>query len=121
MRARPNRPISDAEVAVVRAALQRASVTSDAGNLLSTITSLRVVDRCDCGCASVDFESDSDERPQPIADGTATTSSGGEVGIIVWGTSSRITGLEIYDRGAGQNGLQLPEVGSIIPWERRAP
>jgi hypothetical protein len=105
----------------MRSALERASVSSTAVGLVSTISALRVIGRCDCGCASVDFEADPHERSRPLAEGTGSTPSGGGVGIIVWGTSSRITGLEIYDLGAGQDDLNLPDPASILPWEKSAP
>ena len=72
-----------------------------------------------CGCASVDFDSPvSEERSKPIADGTGTTPRGGQVGVIVWGRSDAITGLEIYDLGAGDDDLVLPDPTSVVPWER---
>jgi hypothetical protein len=55
---------------------------------------------------------------RPIADGTATTPSGGGVGVIVFGTSTKITGLEVYDLGAGDNDLRLPEPSSVLPWNK---
>ena len=83
------------------------------------LPALRVVAMCECGCASVDFEAPpSPERPMIMADATARTSSGGEIGIIVWGRSDAITSLEIYDRGAGEADLVLPVVTSIIAWNQ---
>jgi hypothetical protein len=116
MGAKPNRSINNREADVIRAALERASVSPEASVLAATVSGLRVVDQCGCGCDSVDFEKDPNERSRPIADGTGTTPSGGGVGVIVWGTSIRITGLEVYDLGAGDGGLRLPEPSSILPW-----
>jgi hypothetical protein len=113
MRAKPNREISAAEAACLRAALEHASVIPEATGLIGTISALRVVGRCDCGCASVDLVKDSTEQNKPIADGTGKTARGGDVGLIVWGTNQAITGLEIYDLGAGDDDLNLPELESI--------
>jgi hypothetical protein len=102
MRATSNRPISDDEAACIRVTLERAPAIPNASVLTATIVHLRVVGGCDCGCASVDFEKDSSGDTQPIADATGRTARGGDVGIIVWGTSNAITGLEVYDLGAGE-------------------
>ena len=78
---------------------------------------LEVIGRCECGCASVNFAAPpSDERSTLIADGTGVTPRGGQVGVIVWGRSDAITGLEIYDRGAGDDDLVLPVPTSVVPW-----
>jgi hypothetical protein len=53
-----------------------------------------------------------------VADGTARTSRGGQVGVIVWGRPDAITGLEIYDLGAGDGDLVLPLSTSITAWDR---
>lgn len=120
MRAKPNRPINDAEIAVVRAALERCAETPEARELLPTVNSLRVVDQCHCGCATVDFACNSSEHPRPIADGIGITPSGDRVGIIIWGVNDAITGLEIYDMSASASGLPLSDMQSIISWDEAA-
>ena len=120
MRAKPNRPITDDEIAVVRAALERCAETPNAQELLSTVSSLHVVDQCQCGCPSVDFARSSSEHPRPIADGLGITSNGGQVGVIIWGASDAISGLEIYHMSANASELKLKDLKSIIPWEGAA-
>ena len=88
------RPISDIEATIVRETIQRAAVQPVSEDLLSTIPYIHVVGRCGCGCATVHFEAQSRES-YPIAEGIGTTPSGGTVGVIVWGTSNAITGLEV--------------------------
>ncbi len=113
-RTRIDRPITPAELAVLREALTRVPVSPEFVPLAETLSPLRAVDRCDCGCASVDFTPHNPERPsKPIADGVGTTPAGGTVGIIVWGRSDAVTGLEIYDLGAGEGDLVLPLAASI--------
>jgi hypothetical protein len=112
-----SRPIRQREVDVIRAALERASVAAVDERVIATIPSLQVVARCECGCASVDFSAPaSDQRSTLVADGTGTTPCGGQIGVIVWGRSDAITGLEIYDLGAGDGDLVLPVPISVIPW-----
>ena len=117
MRAKPNRPITGEEIAVVRAALERCATTLLAQKLLSTVSSLRVVDQCQCGCPSVDFARPFTEPSSPIAEGLGITSNGDQVGVIIWGTNDVITGLEIYDMGADASTFLLKDLKSIIPWE----
>ena len=89
---------------------------------MDVIPGLQVVARCECGCASVDFDAPvSDQRSTVIADGTGHTPSGGQVGVIVWGRCDAITGLEVYDLGAGENDLGLPVPTSVIAWQPGAP
>ena len=111
------RGIREDEVAVIRTALERALVRPVDEAASAAVSTLEVVGRCECGCASVDFDSStSDQRSTPIADGTGTTPRGGQVGVIVWGRPDAITGLEIYDLGAGDDDLVLPDPTSLIAW-----
>ena len=97
--------------------LERAAVDPAYQRLTADVGRLRVVDRCGCGCDSVDFKPyDHERRPKPIADGTGETPMGGQVGVIVWGTAESITGIEVYDLGAGDDDLRLPVLESIRPW-----
>jgi hypothetical protein len=113
------RLIREDEAEVIRAALDRAKVADISEGATGTLSSLEVVSRCECGCASIDFElPSSDKRSTLLADGTATTPRGGAVGVIVWGRGDRISGLEIYDLGAGDDDLVLPLPTSIVPWKR---
>jgi hypothetical protein len=113
-----HRPITFDEAEVIRAALENAGVLRIDESAKAAVQALTVVAKCECGCASVDFDAPpSEERSRILADGTARTSRGGQVGIIVWGRPDAITGLEIYDLGAGEGDLVLPVVISIIAWD----
>ena len=85
--------------------------------VLQRLSELRVVGECACGCGSVDFvEGEARLQSWPIAEGTGKTAADGDVEIIVWGTASVVTGLEVLDRGAGDHDIRLPAPASIIPW-----
>ena len=112
-----NRPIQIAEAAVVRTMLLQAPVAPGYAHLVDTIESLRVIDRCACGCDSVDFaKTDSINRSTLLADGIGLTPKGGQVGVIVWGRVDAVTGLEVYDLGAGDDDIRLPVLQSIRPF-----
>jgi hypothetical protein len=120
MRAKLNRRINDDEIVVVRAALDRCAEIPEARHLLSTVSSLCVIDQCQCGCPSVDFERNPASHPLPIADGLGITANGDQVGVIIWGSSDVITSLEIYDMSATASQLKLNDLKSIIPWKEGA-
>jgi hypothetical protein len=111
------RLIRAAEAEVIRTTLQRAAVCPVNEDAVRSIPSLAVVARCECGCASVDFgKGPSDQHSRPVGHGVGTTPRGGRDGVIVWGREEAITGLEIYDLGAGQDDLVLPVPASIAPF-----
>jgi hypothetical protein len=120
-RAEINRPITAAEVAVIRAALERAATVPGYLALAEGLSALCVIDQCPCGCDSVDFAEHDPENPaEPIADAIGETPAGGMVGVIVWGLPARVTGLEIYDLGAGKDAVRLPTPDSIQPFFKGA-
>jgi hypothetical protein len=49
------RAINQQEIAVIETAIKRAPVIHIEDAILTTITTLKVVGRCSCGCDSVDF------------------------------------------------------------------
>src|SRR5438105_450818 len=111
------RAITPNEAEVVRAALEYACVLHIDDAAKAPVPTLTVVAKCECGCASVDFDAPpSEERAVLVADGTARTSRGERVGVMVWGRPDAITGLETYDLGAGEGDLVLPVSNSIISW-----
>jgi len=117
----PERPgIYQSEAEIIRAALEHGAVGTLDETARAAIPNLEVVARCECGCASVDFDAPtSEQRSGMMADATGQTPRGGQVGVIVWGRSDAITGLEIYDLGAGDDDLVLPVPTSVISWERQ--
>ena len=120
MRTKPNRPISEIEIAVIRQALEHAATAPEAKALLTTLPTLRVVDQCQCGCPSVTFHKDSPEHPHIVADGLGVPAGGGQVGVIIWGVKDAVTGLEIYDGSASASTLSLADLKSVVSWESGA-
>jgi hypothetical protein len=106
--------ITPQEAAVIHATLKQAPTLPGLSQLGSTIDQLRVISCCGCGRDSVDFAPhDRGRGSKAIGDGVGTTSAGGRVGVIVWRTEHAITGLEVYDLGAGDDDLKLPIPESI--------
>lgn len=111
------RSITQHEIAVIRAAFEKAARVQLEPTVLERLGDLRVVERCGCGCDSVDFVEYDAQRPwQPIADGTGTTPAGTTIGLIIWGTTDAITGIEVYALDDNAD-LRLPVENSIRAWE----
>jgi hypothetical protein len=107
-----DRPISKAETEIVTWMLLHASVAGSLEHLSAAVPNLRVVGRCPCGCPSVDFEDGGQALPaKPIADGTGKLADGTEVGVILWGRTDAITGLEFYELGS--TATSLPVIGTL--------
>ena len=87
--------------------LRNASRAGNLEHLVSTVEQLDVVGGCDCGCASIDFR-ESDENDHPLADASAP---GG--GLILWGSSDSIEGLEMFCFDEPQP--QLPRIETLEP------
>ena len=109
------RHLTPAEVAVVAAAVRQAPVevgfTVDDQHLA---LNLRLVGKCDCGCASVFFSTEEWAATQHrVADGVGRTADGEEIGVIVWATSTGLAHLELYS--FSERPTPLPEPSSIRP------
>ena len=111
-----DRRINADEVAVLRAVLSIAATGPESRTLADLVDDLQVVSACTCGCDSIDFARADEQKSTPVAQAIGQTARGGTVGVIVWGTSRHITGLEVYDLGAGRDDLRLPIPSSIRPW-----
>jgi len=97
---------------VVRRALQSAPVEGLKLTSLEDRESLNVVSRCACGCASVDFTFlGAGEIAELLADAIGDTSSGEEVGVLVFGVNGRIIGLEIV--GYSDSPADLPVASTV--------
>ena len=102
------RPISTDEIEIITWMILHASVAGSLEHLKDSLTALRVVGRCSCGCPSVDFAPDGQTLPaQPIANATGEMADGTEVGVILWGQADAITGLEFYEMGGAVEALPL--------------
>jgi hypothetical protein len=117
-----DRPITPQEAAVIRATLEHAPETPDVSRFAGGIDQLHAISKCGCGCDSIDFAEDDPSHPSRIvADAIGVTPKGGQIGVLVWATDDAITGLEIYDLGAGDSDTKLPVPQSIHSWKPENP
>jgi len=96
----PPRSLSEDEHSVVARLI-------NLGGLKLTVP-ITVVGKCECGCASIDFEPNK-AGPKVLVDGYGRTAAGIEVGVLLWGYESSIAGLEVYMLGTDTGELPAPE------------
>jgi hypothetical protein len=110
-----SRPASSDEQRVIKRALEAAG-SANLARLRGQISGLRIVARCECGCASVKFAaSPGIPRAHVVADALAKTTAGNTVGVMVWATDDELTGLEVYSMSA-PNDASLPTPDSVNRW-----
>ncbi len=108
-----DRPLTVEEVALVRWMLQNGYAA--AAEFLSQLSQARVVSRCYCGCASLDF-SVGGVAPPPgdgigiLADFEYCTSEGYLCGAFVFERAGLLAGLEVWS----QDGLSTPSVLPLL-------
>jgi hypothetical protein len=114
-----NRPLSPEEEALARWMLTHGRPAAHA--FLPQLARARVVSRCPCGCASVDFAVEGEPAP-----------SGGlrVLGDFAYGDAAHLNGAFIFERGDVLAGIEvyslagedappeLPEPATLRPFER---
>jgi hypothetical protein len=112
-----DRPITESEAAIVHWLLSHTAIGDVSGYGETSISGLRVVGGCDCGCRSIDFVSDT-RGGELIADALAVYPDGQEAGLILWGRAGAITALEVYDHHPDSS-HRMPEVANLRTFEDR--
>jgi hypothetical protein len=115
------RAISTTEVAAIREAFAVGTMPGISAPVDTTMAFLQVVSRCPCGCASVGFISEAEATSLEIrrlADAEGIAPNGEVVGLIVWGSPSQISSIEVY--WAPTDGAPLPVPGSMHRYEAPA-
>ena len=113
----PPRELSQAEAAVIGTALDRAPVGEVSPELRASLTGLRVVGRCVCGCASLFFAGiEAAAEQYRVADGLAYAEDGEEIGIILWASRGNVVHMELYNYA--EHPARLPEAESVCAFEQ---
>ena len=108
------RPLSGPEQALVLRLLEHAGRAQPP---LTQLDQLRVVATCDCGCGSIDLEPPPSavadgERARILADAYGTVQGGNAIGLILWGTTRHVSGLEVYSLAFAPP-FELPRPDSV--------
>jgi hypothetical protein len=120
MRETTPRPISEQEVAVVRAILERVPFQPIPPSTIDSVSSLIVVATCECGCSCVDFRCEPyPPRGHPIAGGYGVAPSGGTVEVLLFGTPEVLRCLRVLPLGHEDGALPpVASIGVMIPDQR---
>lgn len=114
-----DRPLTQQEQAVVRWLLEHGS--PDAAGYLPQLTQSRVVSRCPCGCASIDFAISgvippADAGMNVLSDYIWQADDGALCGIFVFSSSGLLAGLEVWSADGGMGAVStLPSVELLRP------
>jgi hypothetical protein len=110
------RAISADERAILEHALQYAPAKGGHMPSLDQLDSLQVVGKCECGCASVDFQHlKPGEIAEVVADAIGETRSGETVDVIVFALGGNFVALEIV--GYSDIPATLPVPSTVRGWD----
>jgi len=93
------RPLLPSERALIAGLLRHGALPER--HFHQELDAVRVVWECDCGCSSIEFQSEGrpsvgPEETLTLADAYGVTPDGRNVGLILWGTERALSRLEIY-------------------------
>jgi hypothetical protein len=112
-----DRPLTKAEYQLARWMLENGK--AEAAAFLSQLERARVVSRCPCGCASVDFEVEGEPVPSGGLSILGDFVFGGDsdlAGAFVFQRNGVLAGLEVYGL-AGDAPRDLPLWSTLRPFE----
>ncbi len=114
-----NRPLSQPEHALVRWLLEHGN--PDAAGFLPQLPHARVVSRCPCGCASIDFSIGADAPPRGagmhvLSDYVWQADNGAHCGVFVFSFGGQLAGLEVWSAdGRLEKVTLLPAIERLCP------
>ena len=92
--------------------LDHAAVGDVTAYRIRPVHELNVLNGCECGCSSLDFQSGAWHGADIIANALAVYPDGKQAGLILWGRGGEIVLLEIYDRHP-EASHRFPEVSNL--------
>jgi hypothetical protein len=116
-----DRPLTQAEVTLVKWLLEHG--TDEARALLPQLDRARVVSRCSCGCASVDFSIDSEvASPQSgmsvVSDYRWDSSEGYLFGVFAYAREGLLSGIDLWSIDGRPTASMLPDTNQLRPIDR---
>ena len=113
-----DRPLSAEEAALTRWLLEHGE--SEAHRFVDHVSRARVVGRCPCGCASVDFAIDGQRAPagtglHVLSDYQWRGANGELFGVFVFSRGDFLGGLEVWSVDGRATPTFLPEPSQLEP------
>lgn len=110
-----DRPLTREEADLLRWLIENRQTGSE--DLLSQIAHLRVVSRCGCGCASVDFSYDSVAPTEKGLDDFSNWYWGTEgvdlSCVFAFARGGRLAGIEVYSVDGSRTPTELPKLSEL--------
>jgi hypothetical protein len=113
-----HRNLTAQEAALVRWLLQHGS--GDEKTFLAQLSTIRVVSRCRCGCASIDFVQDRGAGLRTLSDFQWSDAKGRLFGVFAFAIGERLAGLEVWSIDGQATPYELPDPLELKPLRRPA-
>jgi hypothetical protein len=107
------RPVTQREAALIRWLLHHGKPS--AAEHVAEVDGLRVVSRCSCGCASVDFVRDPGAGLEVPMDYQWENGHGNLFGVFVFAKRGRLAGLEVWSIDGRATPDSLPDIAVLRP------
>ena len=78
---------------------------------------VRVVSRCGCGCASIDFLNSPRAPMEILSEHKWQTAAGHLFGVFAFAKEGRLAGLEVWSIDGQATPTELPATSSLVPFE----
>jgi len=110
-----NRKLTNHEYELIKWLL---SYAENSKKYLEQLEDIIVVNKCKCGCASIDFKVDNPKSPLKIlADYMWYSKNNNPMGIFVFSKSNQLAGLEVWSINGEETPTTLPQIEELIPLE----
>ncbi len=111
-----DRPLTQEEVDLLRWLIENRQTGSE--DFLSQLSHLRVVSRCGCGCASVDFSYDgiAPDRTtglEPFSDWFWGTEGVDLACVFAFDRNGKVGGIEVYSVDGSRTPTELPNIDDL--------
>lgn len=116
-----DRPLTQAEAALVKWLLEHG--TDEARALLPQLDRARVVSRCSCGCASVDFSIDGKVAPSKsgisvVSDYRWDSPEGHLFGVFAFAREGLLSGIDLWSMDGRATASTLPDPDQLRPIDK---
>jgi hypothetical protein len=113
-----SRPLSAQEAKLLSWLLDHGKPS--ARQYLREVDGLRVVSRCGCGCASIDFIQAPGAPVEVLSDHQWRDADGHLFGVFTFEKQGKLAGLELWSIDGGATPATLPDHSSLVPLEGHA-
>ncbi len=110
-----NRPLSAQEIALLRWLLDHGKPSAQ--KHVGEIETLRVVSRCGCGCASVDFVNAPTTGVEVLSDHKWQDDQGRLFGAFAFAKAGKLAGIEVWSVDGRATPSSLPHRSILAPLE----